>query len=366
MLIDNLDFDSGGPTYVAFNNICELLTLGTSQIDLFIAAKADETLVQKLTELKCTVHKLKIRKSKFVLYQKIRQLSEADFIVFHGLYSRLLLLVLLIGKPSSNFFLVPHGSLLKLHRNNRQLAKCLFRLAFRLIIKHRPLNLIFLSKFEELESSDWGFLRGYRHLTAALPFRPKSPAISIKKESTSLETLRIVQISRFVPEKGFDKTLNLLDELNKYFPRAELLIIGSGSSENFEYLDKLIKQLKLEKYVTILGPIPNDKIVSVIKRSDYSVVLSDYENFSLVALESVMSGIPVITNTKVGFARFISDYHCGIIADHADMPKLARFIFEQHRTFHPEMKLNCGELSKSLITKQYVTLAELILANVNS
>ena len=93
--------------------------------------------------------------------------------------------------------------------------------------------------------------------------------------------------------KGVEYLLKAMLLIIEKFPTAHLNIVGDGEEKN--NLEKLTKKLKLEKYVTFSGRIPNKKIGEYYKKTTIVVIPSICpESFSLVGLEAMSAGRAVI------------------------------------------------------------------------
>jgi len=121
--------------------------------------------------------------------------------------------------------------------------------------------------------------------------------IKIEKQKTKNKKFTISAIGRLDKVKGFDLLIENLEKIKFDF---ELNIVGNGKER--KNLKKLIKKLKLEKKVSLLGFKKN--IPQIITNSDLIIVSSLNEGFSLVILEAIFYSKLLIT-TKVGIAKEI-------------------------------------------------------------
>lgn len=100
-------------------------------------------------------------------------------------------------------------------------------------------------------------------------------------------------VGRLVPQKGFDLIIQIMSLLNK---NIKLYIIGDGNEK--ENLLKLIKKLKLEKQVFLLGRKSNPYMY--MKRADLFILSSRFEGFPNVLLEANVCGCYAICNNSLG------------------------------------------------------------------
>src|SRR5205085_1806507 len=94
------------------------------------------------------------------------------------------------------------------------------------------------------------------------------------------------------------KGLDLLIEAYKLISQETnypLLIAGSGALDEMKKLKQLVKKLKMEKKIKLVGRVSGDQKIKLMMESVCMVVPSRYETFSIVALEALAYGIPLVT-----------------------------------------------------------------------
>lgn len=101
--------------------------------------------------------------------------------------------------------------------------------------------------------------------------------------------------ARLMPEKGIFDILRIWHYVVKKKPDAKLVVIGKFVSESVKSrFYTLLKRLELEKKVTYLGFLKRKKLFAYVKSSKLLVYPSRLDSFSLVVLESLACGLPVI------------------------------------------------------------------------
>jgi len=105
------------------------------------------------------------------------------------------------------------------------------------------------------------------------------------------EGLRLISMGRLVYQKGFDRIIPILKNLNN----VHLTILGDGPEYN--NLIKLVKELHLESKVKFLGYSKNSN--NYIAAADYFILPSRWEGFPNVVLESLVLGTPVLSFKEV-------------------------------------------------------------------
>ena len=120
-----------------------------------------------------------------------------------------------------------------------------------------------------------------------------------KRDQLILSTFR-----RLEPRMGLQDLILALKrcDLESY----NLIICGDGPYKN--ELLKLIERLDLRNTVKLLGWVTEEEKFKLIKESDAVIIPSrSLEGFSLLALESLENGTPVLLTEAVGFYEFVRD-----------------------------------------------------------
>ncbi len=96
-----------------------------------------------------------------------------------------------------------------------------------------------------------------------------------------------------VNQKGLDILLSAYKKVLKTYS-VKLKIAGTGSPNEVETLNDLIKVNGLEKNVELLGRVGGVEKSETISHSTVIIVSSRFETFSIAALEAISYGIPLV------------------------------------------------------------------------
>lgn len=108
----------------------------------------------------------------------------------------------------------------------------------------------------------------------------------------------LLTVRRLVARTGVDNLILAMKRVAAAFPGAHLLVGGTGYLE--ETLRDLVRAERLEKNVTLLGFVPEDRLPLYYRAADLFVLPTQaYEGFGLSTLEALASGTPVVA-TPVG------------------------------------------------------------------
>jgi D-inositol-3-phosphate glycosyltransferase len=118
-------------------------------------------------------------------------------------------------------------------------------------------------------------------------------------------------VGRADPVKGLDHLLEAISML-KHRDDFQLIIIGGDDSSMAGVKETISANGKydIEGKIHLVGPVPHDRMYLYYNAADFCVIPSYYESFSLVALEAVACGIPILA-TDVGDVKDISR-HCSL------------------------------------------------------
>ncbi len=138
-------------------------------------------------------------------------------------------------------------------------------------------------------------------------FSPGLPRkISRKKLGLSEKNVIILSVSRLARRKGLEQLIEAIDYVVKKNKEDISLLIG-GKGEIEEKLKNLIAKKKLEKFVNLIGFIPDEKLPYYYRASNIFVMAStSLEGFGLATLEALSSGIPVIGSKSGGTIEILA------------------------------------------------------------
>lgn len=106
-------------------------------------------------------------------------------------------------------------------------------------------------------------------------------------------TIDVFGAGSLIPLKNYSLFIELIAELKKDFPQIRAQIAGGG--EEHEKLQSLIKELNLEKNVTLLGSLSHTETLLLMNQSKVFLHTSHYEGNSTVLMEALYSGCRVLS-----------------------------------------------------------------------
>jgi glycosyltransferase involved in cell wall biosynthesis len=168
------------------------------------------------------------------------------------------------------------------------------------------------------------------------------------------------------PRKGTHVLIKAIAQLKKLYGRDfTLLIVGRLGPKTYkEYVEEMIRRLRLEENVKTLGYVENERLPIIYNSADLAIVPSYSEGAPLVIPESLACGTPVVA-TNVGgnfdYLKLVHSENFVIEIKQYDFSKgLALKIFEALMTSNKE--LNYDAIPRwNDIAKAYLSIFESLL-----
>jgi teichuronic acid biosynthesis glycosyltransferase TuaC len=143
------------------------------------------------------------------------------------------------------------------------------------------------------------------------------------RTSSDLSPYRLITVTHLLETKGVQYLLQALRSVIRDFPKVQLTIIGDGPHR--PVLEALAKSNILNGRITFLGYLPTDEMVKHLESADVFIQPSLRESFSIVVLEALACGFPVVA-TRCGGPEFLVGEEDGILVPPADSGALAEGI----------------------------------------
>jgi len=168
----------------------------------------------------------------------------------------------------------------------------------------------------------------------------------------------IVSVGRLNKQKNFEMLIEAYLK-TKIQENAKLLIVGEGS-QRIE-LEQLIKKLKLEKKVLLIGQKENVK--DYYLQSDMYVLSSSFEGFPNVLVEALSNSCACIaTNCPTGPAEIITNEQNGLLVENENQDAMNKAIDrlyldeELKNSFKNNAQKSIKHLKLETIAKEWLSL----------
>ena len=123
-------------------------------------------------------------------------------------------------------------------------------------------------------------------------------------------TPRILSVGRLMKDKKLDTLIQAMRLVCDHL-EAHLLVVGRGSEH--PRLKSLIKQLKLEPYIHLLGYVPEEDLPALYRACDLFTIPSLVEVQSLPALQAAVSGLPIVASNSAALPELVRDGENGFL-----------------------------------------------------
>jgi glycosyltransferase involved in cell wall biosynthesis len=131
----------------------------------------------------------------------------------------------------------------------------------------------------------------------------------------------ITYAGRLGPEKNIEILLHAIAVLRDHGVVAELAIAGHGSHEPI--LRARAAALRIDQQVRFLGTLAQDELARLLRISDTFAIMSTSETQSMVLLQAMASGVPVVAADTRALPEFVGP-HNGFLVDPHDAARLAQ------------------------------------------
>lgn len=125
---------------------------------------------------------------------------------------------------------------------------------------------------------------------------------------------------------GIDLTIKAFTLFKKNNPDIDSRLLIAGDGPDNEKLRLLVRDLSMERYISFLGYIPNDRLPELYRSFDTALFLSREESFGVSVVEAISCGVPVIVSATPGFREVVEDGVSGSIVPVEDIEAAATAI----------------------------------------
>jgi len=156
----------------------------------------------------------------------------------------------------------------------------------------------------------------------------------IKKEEKRIRNndrkINLITVSRLVEKKGIKYAILAVKKILQEAPELQYIIVGDGPLKS--ELVTLIRKLKLEKNIRIVGPLDNTSALKMVAKSDIFILPcikarnGDMDGIPTALMEAMALEIPVISTTISGIPELIENGKEGFLVKPKHVEQLANAI----------------------------------------
>jgi len=139
----------------------------------------------------------------------------------------------------------------------------------------------------------------FNFLNPKIKFHVIDPGNAINLDKFSIPSQDVkydaIFFARLIPEKGLYDLPIIWKHVTEKNPQAKLCVAGITENRKFisQFLD-MVNELCLSENIFYLGMLEENTLISTIKSSKLTIYPSLVDSFSLVTLESLACGTPVV------------------------------------------------------------------------
>jgi glycogen synthase len=156
-------------------------------------------------------------------------------------------------------------------------------------------------------------------------------------------------VGRLERNKGFHILLEALADSKNLPPHWDLVIVGSGSIEN--ELRQIAKSSGIISHVTFAGEILLAELEKLYRKANLFIHPTLYEGSSIVTLEAMMHGLPVIATTAGGLTDKVHPEVNGWLVPPGDSQALSNAIQKAYDA--RERWSEMGQQSEKIVQEQF-------------
>jgi glycosyltransferase involved in cell wall biosynthesis len=162
----------------------------------------------------------------------------------------------------------------------------------------------------------------------------------------SSNTVTFLYLGRLDGDKNVATLVKAMTYTDK---NVGLFILGKG--KNINSLHKLAEKLNVEEKIKWKDYITDDEMIDTYRRVDVFVIMSPYEGQSIVTLQAVASGLPIIAADASALPEIVKNNENGFLVEPYDYKTLAKKmnLLAQNKS----MRERFGQMSRNISLKHH-------------
>jgi len=160
--------------------------------------------------------------------------------------------------------------------------------------------------------------------------------------------------------------LDVIEQLHKFYPEAELCMVGPDRDGTLFELKERVKTLGLEKHVKFSGKLEKKEWLDLSKDYDIFINTTNVDNTPVSIIEAMALGLPIVSTNVGGIPFLIEDTKDGLLVDPnncTQMVEKIQYIFE-NPDIAQNLSLNGREKAESFDWKKIHSTWKKSLDNV--
>ncbi len=167
---------------------------------------------------------------------------------------------------------------------------------------------------------------------------------------------RILSVGRLIERKGFHDLIGAVHRLLPEFEGLQLTLVGDGPMRSS--LEAKVRDLGLEKRVTLAGQVTDDRLAAFYRESDLFVLAhrmlpnGDTEGAPTVFCEASGAGLPVVGGKGGGADTVIEEGRTGFIVDADRIEEIVDRI--RKILIEPDLARRMGQAGREKVKREHL------------
>ena len=180
-------------------------------------------------------------------------------------------------------------------------------------------------------------------------FNPLGDTREIKEKYSIPDKPILLYVGRLDPEKHIEEILQAVALAEKKID-FQFVIVGKGTSKTS--LEQLTHQLGIVDKVIFTGFVPDDELPFFYKLSRCFIIASIAELLSLVTLQAMASGLPIIAVNAGALSELVKNNMNGYLYEEGDIPAIIQCI--EDIITNDDLHRKMGEKSLEYVQKHNI------------
>ncbi|WP_225873600.1 glycosyltransferase [Zafaria cholistanensis] len=257
-----------------------------------------------------------------------KAVRSADVVIADGLYLPSVLMACfwssIFRKP---FFLQPHGTLDAYDRRKNANLKRAFDWIIAGWLFRMSEGIFVTSAAERLDALPQRFRSKVRVVPLGADLSRESQTALPASYLAVPRSRRFVFLGRLARKKNPRLLLQAWQE-SGVGTSGHLLFVGPDGAHTALELQELAEELGIDRSVTVMGPVDEQGVASVLRASGVFVLLTDRENFGIALVEAMIADCAVLATRGVAAAEFVEQCKGGILLEAPDLQASANALKE--------------------------------------
>ena len=234
---------------------------------------------------------------------------EFDFVVNHSLWNPIATgCMSTLRNMGLNYALMPHGMLDPVVFARHRSRKKLWALAWERAKVEEASLVVFNTPEEERKARNcgWGLKETFifPHLVDLAYWRDLSPPSLFEAKFPFLRKREVVLfVGRINWVKNLDRLIEAFAMVHSRRPAAALVLVGPDIDEAQSKLETQAEKLGVKEDLLFTGLLGAEDLKAAYARGQVLALVSQKENFGLVAAEALAAGLPVVLSEGVDMGR---------------------------------------------------------------